>query len=603
MVGTTTLLVNAAGTPNYNAASSSVQIYVYDNIAPVISAQTNLTKEATSSNGASVTFSVISTDNVDGTLPAACSPISGSVFSIGSTTVNCLATDSSGNIATSTTFIVNVVDTTAPIVGAASDVSVDTASSSVTVTYTIPTASDLVDGASDVVSCIPESGSSFAVGSHSVTCSATDTHGNKGTSSFNVIVSDTGAPVLTIPGDISNVEAVGTTGAVVSFNASAVDSVDGATAVVCTPSSGSTFALGNTVVTCTSQDSVPNIATGTFTVNVVDTTAPVISINGNSVENVVSGHSYTDAGASSTDAVDGDISSKIVVGNNVNTSVVGAYLVTYNVSDSHGNAAVQVSRTVNVLAAPPTTGNIRVVKIVQNSNGSTTEDNTVFTVGITGGETTATSTLAEGEDANFIDLSSATYTVTEATSSDYDTLSIFPNNFNLTLGSTTVVTVINRQHVVATSTPTTTESVDTATSTDNIIIKNVSVTGGGRKAGGRVLGASTYVPSSDDACIAPLKAYMRIGKKNDSTEVTKLQNFLNDNLGLKVPVTGYFGTRTESAVKAFQLEYSSDILGPWVKAGLYPNMNIPTGYVYKTTLWKINQIACPTASSSAPEIK
>ena len=46
---------------------------------------------------------------------------------------------------------------------------------------------------------------------------------------------------------------------------------------------------------------------------------------------------------------DGVLTGSIVTVNSVNTAVVGSYTVTYNVHDSNGNAAVQVTRTVNVV--------------------------------------------------------------------------------------------------------------------------------------------------------------------------------------------------------------------------------------------------------------
>ena len=79
--------------------------------------------------------------------------------------------------------------------------------------------------------------------------------------------------------------------------------------------------------------------------------APVITLNGEATVNVPSGEAYSDAGAAAVDNIDGDISASIVVGNPVNTSVVGAYTVTYNVRDFAGNTAAQVTRTVNVTAA------------------------------------------------------------------------------------------------------------------------------------------------------------------------------------------------------------------------------------------------------------
>jgi PKD repeat protein len=82
-----------------------------------------------------------------------------------------------------------------------------------------------------------------------------------------------------------------------------------------------------------------------------DTTPPMITLNGDAIVDLNVGDSYTEAGATATDDTDGDISGNIVVGGDtVDTSVAGTYIVTYNVSDAAGNAATEVTRTVNVIA-------------------------------------------------------------------------------------------------------------------------------------------------------------------------------------------------------------------------------------------------------------
>ncbi|WP_299159801.1 reprolysin-like metallopeptidase [uncultured Tenacibaculum sp.] len=81
-----------------------------------------------------------------------------------------------------------------------------------------------------------------------------------------------------------------------------------------------------------------------------DTVAPVLTLLGNSVENINVGGAYTDAGATANDNVDGDITSNIVVTGSVNANTQGTYTLTYNVSDAAGNAATPVTRTVNVNA-------------------------------------------------------------------------------------------------------------------------------------------------------------------------------------------------------------------------------------------------------------
>jgi hypothetical protein len=83
-----------------------------------------------------------------------------------------------------------------------------------------------------------------------------------------------------------------------------------------------------------------------------DSTAPVITLRGEPTVNVTIDAPYSDAGATATDREDGEITSRIVVTNPVNTTVLGTYTVTYAVSDLSGNAATPVTRTVNVQAQP-----------------------------------------------------------------------------------------------------------------------------------------------------------------------------------------------------------------------------------------------------------
>jgi hypothetical protein len=68
------------------------------------------------------------------------------------------------------------------------------------------------------------------------------------------------------------------------------------------------------------------------------------------------GDPYADAGATATDAIDGDVTSRIVVTNPVNTAVIGTYTVTYNATDRSGNKATAVTRTVRVQTQQPSGG-------------------------------------------------------------------------------------------------------------------------------------------------------------------------------------------------------------------------------------------------------
>lgn len=135
-----------------------------------------------------------------------------------------------------------------------------------TFSYDAPQASDNLDPLVEVA-CAPASGSVFPLGNTGVFCSAQDAAGNSAEASFTVSVRDTTAPVLTLPGDVTD-EATSPAGKLVTFTATAWDAVTPAPAVNCTPASGSTFAVGDTVVTCAAADAAGNVATGLFTVTI-----------------------------------------------------------------------------------------------------------------------------------------------------------------------------------------------------------------------------------------------------------------------------------------------------------------------------------------------
>jgi Putative peptidoglycan binding domain len=98
--------------------------------------------------------------------------------------------------------------------------------------------------------------------------------------------------------------------------------------------------------------------------------------------------------------------------------------------------------------------------------------------------------------------------------------------------------------------------------------------------------SSVIATSSPEVCSDTFTTYMRKGSlKNNKNEVKKLQNFLNENLGLNIPLTGFFGNLTHDAVMKFQLKYSGNVLNPW-------GINYATGYFYKTTQRQANMLLC-----------
>ncbi|MDF1555320.1 MAG: DUF5011 domain-containing protein [Deferrisomatales bacterium] len=86
---------------------------------------------------------------------------------------------------------------------------------------------------------------------------------------------------------------------------------------------------------------------------IIDTVPPVLTVVGADPLTVEAATSYTDPGATAIDDIAGDLTGAIQVNDPVDLLSPGTYLVTYNVSDTAGNTAVQASRTVHVVDTVP----------------------------------------------------------------------------------------------------------------------------------------------------------------------------------------------------------------------------------------------------------
>ncbi|MFA6177638.1 MAG: immunoglobulin-like domain-containing protein, partial [Candidatus Paceibacterota bacterium] len=82
----------------------------------------------------------------------------------------------------------------------------------------------------------------------------------------------------------------------------------------------------------------------------IDTTPPVITLNGANPMSLTRGATFSDPGATALDAVDGDVTASIIITGNVNADVVGVYTLTYSSVDLTGNISL-TTRTVNVVLA------------------------------------------------------------------------------------------------------------------------------------------------------------------------------------------------------------------------------------------------------------
>jgi hypothetical protein len=258
-VGTTTVTCSAKDAAD-SENTATFKVLVRDTTAPVFAtAPANLTAEATGPDGAAVTYTnPTASDTVDAAVTVTCAPPSGSTFALGSTTVTCTAHDKAANQATAT-FTVSVRDTTAPTFSSApANVTREaTGPDGAAVTYIDPSAEDAVGA---TVTCTPASGSTFALGNSTVTCTARDAAGNQATTTFTVAVADTTAPLISVPADLVVYNDVGQNGARVTFTVTATDAVDSSIKPTLSHASGSFFPIGTTEVTATATDTKGNQA-------------------------------------------------------------------------------------------------------------------------------------------------------------------------------------------------------------------------------------------------------------------------------------------------------------------------------------------------------
>ena len=339
--------------------SKSATVTIQDTTPPSVSVPGDQTATTTDPGGTTVTYPAATAhDVVDGDLTPTCSPASGSNFPVGTTTVTCSATDAHGNTGSgSFSVTVSIVDTTPPVLTLPGDITTTSDSAGGKVVTYSASANDNVDGPISP-GCSPPSGSTFPIGTTTVSCTATDSHGNSSSGSFDVEVDlvDTTAPVLTVPADFT-VTTGNPGGAVVTYSASASDNLDGPIAPSCSPASGTTFPVGATTVTCTATDVHSNTAQATFTVTVVlsDTTPPVLTGVPASSTREADGPDGSHVNyvlPTAVDDLDGPLPVTCTPGSGT-TFPLGRTRVTCTATDSHGNTGSASFDVTVVDTTPP----------------------------------------------------------------------------------------------------------------------------------------------------------------------------------------------------------------------------------------------------------
>ena len=289
--------------------------------------------------------------------------VTSSMYSVGSFVIIAQATDSIGSTNSHSLYLTvnpkqTPADTTAPVITllGSNPQTIELGDSYVELGAT---AYDTKDGYIAPIVINSNAVNTNLVGIYQVTYNVKDAAGNVAVEKIrtvNVVNPIDEIPVITLVGD--NPQAIELGDSYVELGATAYDNQDGdiTSSIINYSSSVNTNLEGTYEVAYTVKDSEGNSARKKIRTVIVknsssteDTTVPVITLLGNTPIAILLDSVYIDAGATAYDNQDGDLTSLIVNVSNVNTFVVGTYTVTYDVNDSSGNVAVQVTRTVNVV--------------------------------------------------------------------------------------------------------------------------------------------------------------------------------------------------------------------------------------------------------------
>ena len=280
--------------------------------------------------------------------------------------------DASGNNATQVTRTVSVTDTIAPIITLNGTTPVTLELGIDTYTESGATVADNDSTYSGNVTVAGDAVNTATAGNYTVTYDApADASGNNATQVTRTIsVTDTIAPIITLNGTTPVTLELG----IDTYTEPDVTVADNDPAYSGTVTVGgdtvNTNLAGNYTVTYdATADAAGNNATQvTRTVNVVDTTVPIITLNGTTPVMVKLGvDTYTELGATVTDN-DSNYNGTVSSTGTVDTATAGNYTITYSApDDAAGNTPANVTRAVAV--------------VYFITNVTSTADNGTYTVG------------------------------------------------------------------------------------------------------------------------------------------------------------------------------------------------------------------------------
>ena len=215
---------------------------------------------------------------------------------------------------------ITIQDTTAPVISAPDNVTIEATAIKTPYTVSSATATDIFS-----VTITNDAPDSFDLGDTTITHTATDSNGNISTGTQIITIQDTTSPITIAPDDII-VEATGVM--------TSVDFGDPQVSDIFYHESdddhGGDFPLGDTIITFTGIDTSGNTSTDTMTVTIQDTTPPTITAPDDVIfslgETVKIGHPNTY-----------DIFHVIVTKNYAGSFPVGDTILVWTATDTSGN--------------------------------------------------------------------------------------------------------------------------------------------------------------------------------------------------------------------------------------------------------------------------
>ena len=345
--------VTATATNAVGTSSCTFTVAVADNEAPVFtSVPLNTTANTDAGQcGAYVPWSTITaSDNCTISSITNDAP-PGQFFPIGTTTVTVIATDPSVNSST-TTFDVTVVDSEAPTISCPSNINATaTSAAGAIVNYTAPVGTDNCSGSTTAMIAGLASGSTFPIGTTTVTYEVTDAANLTAQCSFTITVAGV-TPSIVCPANITVNNDAGVCGAIVNFAVTETTAIPAST-ITYSHTHGSFFTVGTTIVTATATNAI-GTSSCTFEVIVIDNEIPSINCPSNIsvIATSASGAIVNYTTPVGSDNCSGATTAMIAGLASGSTFPIGTTTVTYEVTDAANNTA-QCLFTVTVVGVAP----------------------------------------------------------------------------------------------------------------------------------------------------------------------------------------------------------------------------------------------------------